>query len=156
MNFSKREKIQRILRNLAESHAATMELMEETLKLLNEELALDAIDFWKSRITPARRQASKRLPSVDSDMLQIHFRGKTCSLGNTLPFRFLQQLLRCPNKYFTYEELLQEVWDGRRSDAAIRSVVKRLRRHLNREGMSELANAIDGSRSGRYALLING
>jgi DNA-binding response OmpR family regulator len=155
MNVSKREKIQRILRHLAASHAATMELMEETLKLLNEELALDATTFWNYPITAARRQASKRLPRIDGDMLQVHFRGKTCSLGNTLPFRFLQHLLRCPNKYFTYEELLHDVWDGRRSDAAVRSVVKRLRVRLKREGMSELANAIDGSHSGRYALRIN-
>ncbi len=151
MNDAKREKIQRILRNLAESHAATIGLMEQTLSLLNEELAIDAISFWNSRIS-AKGRPSNRVPRVDHDRLQVHFRGKTCSLGNTLPFRFLTYLLQRPNKYVTYEELLHHVWDGRRSDAAVRSVVKRLRRRLRCEGMNELANAIDGSHAGRYAV----
>jgi DNA-binding response OmpR family regulator len=153
MDVSKRQKIQRILRNLAKSHAATMELMEQTLTLLNDEFELDAITFWQSHIS-ATTKSSHRIPRIDHDQLQVHFRGKTCALGNTLPFRFLEYLLRRPNKYVTYEELLTSVWDGQRSDAAVRSVVKRLRRRLKCEGMSTLADAIDGSHSGRYAVRI--
>jgi DNA-binding response OmpR family regulator len=150
MNDFKREQIRHTLRNLAESYAATMELMEQTFALLDEDLAIDAITFWNSR-TSARLYPAIRSPHVDHDQLQVHFRGKTCLLGNTLPFRFLAYLLRRPNKYVTYEELLHHVWDGRRSDAAVRSVVKRLRQQLRRGGMGDLADAIDGSHAGRYA-----
>jgi hypothetical protein len=41
MNPDRREQIRRSLSSLAESYAATMELMERTLSLLCEELALD-------------------------------------------------------------------------------------------------------------------
>jgi DNA-binding response OmpR family regulator len=153
MNDFKRERIQRTLRKLAESYAATIELMEQTLALLDEELAIDAITLWKSG-TSTRRRPSNRAPRVDHDELRVHFHGKTCLLGNTLPFRLLAYLLRRPNRYVTYEELLHHVWDGRRSDAAVRSVVKRLRQQLRRDGMAELANAIDGSHAGRYAVRI--
>ncbi len=70
-------------------------------------------------------------------------------------FRFVQRLARRPDTYLTYNELLRDVWDGVRSDAAIRSVVKRLRRALREAGMDDLADAIDGSTPGRYALRIN-
>src|SRR4051812_17746923 len=102
MDVSKRQKIQRILRNLAASHAATMELMEQTLTLLDDEFALDAITFWKSRVS-AKAKPSSRIPRIDHDQLLVHFRGKTCALGNTLPLRLLDYLLRRPNKYVTYE-----------------------------------------------------
>jgi Transcriptional regulatory protein, C terminal len=82
----------------------------------------------------------------------VSFRGDTCILGNGLLFRFLAFLADRPNAYLTYQELLDEVWDGPRSDSAIRSVVKRLRVLLRQKGMPELADAIDGSMPGRYGL----
>jgi DNA-binding winged helix-turn-helix (wHTH) protein len=44
------------------------------------------------------------------------------------------------------------VWGGVRSDSTVRTAIKRLRAALRQAGMSELANAIDGSSPGRYAL----
>ena len=156
MDANKRTQIRRTLRSLAEAHAATIDLMEQTLTLLSDELAMDAIVFWKSRGSAVHVSSAQRLPNVDYDHLQVMYQGKTCFLGNTLPFRFLARLVRRPNRFFTYEELQQDVWEGPRSDAAIRSVVKRLRQSLRRQGMPELAEAIDGSMAGRYRLRIDG
>jgi len=152
MDAEKRDLIRRTLRSLAEAHASMMELMEQTMTLLNEELALDTVTFWKTRhsLTASSRVASQLV--VDHEHLRVSFRGKTCFLGNTLPFRLFACLASRPNAYLTYEELLDEVWDGIRSDSAIRSVVKRLRARLRREGLPELADAIDGSMPGRYGL----
>jgi len=154
MKTTKRELIQRTLRNLAEAHATTMELMEQTLTLLGEELAIDAVTFWKSRTSTVSSPSTGALLHVDHDRLHVVFHGRTCVLGNTLPFKLLERLARRPNTYVTHEELLFEVWDGVRSEAAIRSAVKRLRQALRRGGMADLAEAIDGTTSGRYRLRV--
>ena len=154
MKNAKRELLRRTLRSLAESHAATIELMEQTLALLSEELAIDAVTFWKSRTTVVSSPPTGNQFFVDRDRLQVVFRGRACVLGNTLSFRLLERLARRPNSYVTYDELLADVWEGVRSEAAIRSVVKRLRQSLRRQGMAELAAAIDGTAAGRYCLRV--
>jgi DNA-binding response OmpR family regulator len=154
MKSNKRELLRRTLRSLAESHAATMELMEQTLVLLGEELAIDAVTFWKARISTMASRAAGAVLDVDRDRLQVVFHGRTCVLGNTLPFKLLERLARRPNTYVTHEELLFDVWDGLRSQAAIRSVVKRLRQALRRDGLADLAASIDGTASGRYRLRV--
>lgn len=152
MDTEKREQIRRTLRSLAEAHASMMSLMEQTLVLLNEELALDSLTYWRAHLpTSSGSQSSDRI-EVDRDHLVVSFRGRSCFLGNTLPYRLLAHLAARPNVYLTHEELLDAVWEGTRSDSAIRSVVKRLRSMLHREGLSDLANAIDGSIPGRYML----
>jgi DNA-binding response OmpR family regulator len=152
MNASKRDLIRRTLRNLAESHAATIELMEQALVLLSEELAIDAVSFWKSRKSAVSTSRSSKHLFIDHDRLQVAFHGRRCILGNTLSFRFLERLARRPNTYVTHDELLVDVWQGVRSESAIRSVVKRLRQTLRQQGLSELAAAIDGKSAGRYCL----
>jgi len=155
MNASKRTLIKHTLRNLAESQAKTIELMEQTLTLLGEELAIDAISFWKSRTAVITSPQSGDFLMIDHNRLQVVFRGRSCVLGNTLPFKLLARLARRPNTYVTYDELLSEVWEGVRSEAAVRSVVKRLRQALRREGMADLAEAIDGTEAGRYCLRVD-
>lgn len=152
MNSSKQALIRRTLRNLAESHAATIELMEQTLALLGDELAIDAVAFWKSRTAAVSIPHAGKLLFIDHDRLQVAFHGRTCVLGNTLPFKLLERLARRPNTYVTHDELLSDVWQGIRSESAIRSAVKRLRQTLRLQGMAELAAAIDGTSAGRYCL----
>lgn len=156
MNDTRREQIRRTLRNLAESHAAAIECMEQALELLGEDLAMDAVTFWKSRSSAVSIPPTHGLLYVDRDRLQIVFRARSCVLGNTLPFKLLERLARRPNTYVTHEELLSDVWEGVRSESAIRSVVKRLRQALRRQGMHELASAIDGTAAGRYRLRLDG
>jgi DNA-binding response OmpR family regulator len=148
MDERKREQIRRTLRNMAEAHASMIEFMEQALELLNEELALDPFTFWYTH-KPKRRAD---VPAVDHELFTVTFRGRTCFLGNTLPFRFISRLARRPNVYVANEDLLSDVWQGVRSDDATRGVVKRLRGALRRAGMAELAEAIDGTTTGHYAL----
>src|SRR5262249_53464813 len=135
--IDRREQIRRSLRTLADSYRAQMDLLERTQALLSEELAFEV-----------PRQPHSGRPSdlfIDAALLSVVFRGKTCFLGNTLPFRFLSHLARRPNRYVSYDELKTSVWDGTRVSAdAIRSVVKELRHKLRSAGLSDLASAIDG------------
>lgn len=151
MNADKREQIRRTLKNLAAAQASTIQLMEQTLALISDELALDPLSYWKSW-QPSTTSTSSSWPVADEELLEIRYQDRTCFLGNTLPFRFFARLTRRPNSYLTYEELLEDVWQGERSDSAIRTVVKRLRILLRHAGMADLAEAIDGSVPGRYAL----
>jgi hypothetical protein len=49
MDTDRRDQIRRSLSSLADSYAATMELMEQTLSLLCEELALDPWAYYQTR-----------------------------------------------------------------------------------------------------------
>ena len=155
MNAEKREKIRQTLRSLAEAHASEMKLMEQMSALLHEELALDAATFWKTRGPALGSTRSDHPLQIDRDRLTVSFRDKSCFLGNTLPFRLVDYLARHLNTYLTYTDLLENVWECRCTDSAIRSVVKRLRSSLRQSGMDDLANAVDGSVPGRYALRLD-
>jgi hypothetical protein len=84
-------------------------------------------------------------PVADPATYSIYWRGRTCFLGNTLTFRLFAQLARRPNRFYSHDELLHDVWQGPRSREAVRSVVKVLRRKLREAGMSDLAAAISGN-----------
>jgi DNA-binding winged helix-turn-helix (wHTH) protein len=56
------------------------------------------------------------------------------------------------NRFVSHEELFEAVWHGFRSDAALRSTMKLLRKKLRDVGLTQLANAIDGSSYGHYIL----
>lgn len=93
MNPDRRESVRLALRTLAESHAATLRLMEETYALLADELALDPLDFLARHLPPAGGpSANENRPVLDDARLTVVFRGRTCHLGNTLPFRLLTRL----------------------------------------------------------------
>jgi DNA-binding response OmpR family regulator len=152
MHTDRREHIRRSLASLVESYAATLDVMNQTLALLYEELSLYPLAYFRTCSSPPGGCPDLE---VDRSQLVVRFRGKTCFLGNALTFRFLARLAQRPNHYVTYEELLADVWDGaRRSDASVRSVVKILRRKLREAGMGELADAIDGTQTGCYALKV--
>jgi DNA-binding response OmpR family regulator len=132
-----------------------MRIFEHALALLTEELALDPVDFWRTRSTPQEEPSDSDRPTVDYGLLSVVFKGRTCFLGNTLAFRLFARLVRTPNVFVAYDDLLTDVWGSIRTDCAIRSVVKRLRARLRKAGMGGLADAIDGSETGRYALRLN-
>jgi DNA-binding response OmpR family regulator len=151
MNADRRDSIRDSLRRLAEAHAATMEVMERTYALLCEELALDPQECLNRPTDPELPPDHPR-PVIDRSRFTVSFHGRTCRLGNTIPFRFLVRLAERPNRYAAHEHLIDEVWGGECSDDALRSVVKNLRRRLRAAGLGELADAIDGSEPGHYAL----
>lgn len=155
MNPEKQERIRQTLKSLAEAQAATITLMEEALALMTEELSLDPFKFWKSRGSPPIAANPTKSRLFDLETLTITFQGKSVFLGNSLPFRLFVRLARRPNTYVSYEDLLTDVWDGERTDGAIRSVVKSLRRRLRAAKMVALAESIDGSVPGHYGLKLS-
>jgi DNA-binding winged helix-turn-helix (wHTH) protein len=92
---------------------------------------------------------------IEVDKFTVTYRRKSCFLGNTLPFRFLSRLAQRPNTFISHETLLSDVWDGNRTDSSIRSIVKTLRRKLRQAGLTDLADAIDGSVPGHYSLKLS-
>jgi DNA-binding response OmpR family regulator len=152
MDPLRREQIQRSLRDLAASYSAALKILEDTLKLLDEEFALDPAVYLQRRGLSGENEKDRR-SLVDPKRLSVTYEGKTCFLGNSLPFKFLSRLAREPNAYVSHEELLADVWNERSvSDSALRSVVKMLRSKLREDGLSRLADAIDGTQSGHYSL----
>ncbi len=125
-------------------------------------LTCDEIDpgpHLANPLNPARKPRPSRScrrtdpPIADHDTLSILWAGKRCHLGYTLPFKLFERLARRPNCYVPYSQLLDNVWCQCRSDAAIRSVVKELKRKLIEAEMAELAGAIKGE-SRCYGLIL--
>ena len=113
------------------------------------------------RVVPERPRAdavgiSKQFPVADRATFSVHWHDNTCYLGNSLPFRLMERLAYCPNQFIHRDQLLDEVWECRRSREAMRSVVKVLRRKLCQAGMEDLAEAIDGTTAHHYGLMLNG
>ncbi len=151
MNTDRRDTIRASLRCLVEAHAATMKVMERTYALLCEELALNPQECF-SHPAAAEPPADALHPVIDPCRFTVSFRGRTCFLGNTMAFRFLARLAERPGRYVPHRSLFEDVWDGQRSADAVRSVVRFLRQKLRLADLGELADAIDGSERGHYAL----
>lgn len=155
MRTDKREKIREYLRNLANSHAALMDVLEQTMAMVCEELSLDPVLSRINQKNRRRLEQSGNQLVIDRSVLSVTFRGRSCFLGNSLPFKFLCRLAQRPNTFLSHDELLADVWQGLRSSDAVRSVVKTLRSKLRTAGLGELADAIDGSVRGHYALRLD-
>lgn len=72
----------------------------------------------------------------------VQWRGRRCVLGPSLSFALMHRLACHPGRYFPYDALMDEVWHSRRTDGAIRTLVKRLRCALRSADMDEVATAI--------------
>ena len=152
-----RQEILHTLEVLATTHARTVNEFRDRLTALSRELGLPEIDCGAHLASAAveRCAASAEPPVADTTTLSVHWNGSVCFLGNTLLFRFYQKLSQRPNRYFTYAELLADVWGAPRSHETIHNVVKRLRDRLLKAKMGPIAQAIDGSEQGHYALRID-
>jgi DNA-binding response OmpR family regulator len=94
-----------------------------------------------------RSETNRRHSSLTvlHDTFEVRWKDCHCRLGPTTPFRLVQRLARRPNLYVTYQQLIDDVWDGQpRSETAIRSAVRELRRSLRDAGMHAVADAIHG------------
>lgn len=145
------QRIQETLRKMAAAHAAAMAASEEVMALLSAEFEA-ATAFVTRPGTPTVTAADR--PVIDRPMLSVSYGGRSCFLGNTLPFRFLERLLRRPNQYVSHQQLQDDVWEGEPSPESIRSVVKELRRKLRFAGMDGLAKAINGKVARHYSLTL--
>jgi hypothetical protein len=152
---SAKPEIAAALQRLAATYAQSIRKFEETLNILCHELNIQDI-HW-SQFAPSLPVALESDDQLVADRrsLSVRWRGRACFLGNTLLFRSFEKLALRPNRYCSHDELLADVWGGPRSTVSIRNVAKRLRDRLVRAGMKNVADAIDGTVRGHYALKLD-
>lgn len=155
----RKDQIAASLRGLATAYTKAMAQLEETLAVLCRELELGEVAPFLEPLAAFRESQDDsddtKRPVADKMLLSIRWRGKSCFLGNRLPFWFFERLARRPNQYFSHGQLLDEVWEGLRTSSAIHTVVKTLRRKLVEANMADLAHAIDGSVYGHFGLRLD-
>ena len=158
LTVEKKRLIQESLRCLGASHSAAVMQIEETIAVLTNALELGGIAAdHAARSTSEQdflRSPDHDLPIADQTTFTVVWRGRSCFLGNTLLFRLFARLLRSRNRFVSHVDLLDDVWDGPREGSVIRGVAKRLRDQLAKDGMADLAQAIDGTTSGHYGLML--
>ena len=147
------------LSQLAAAHASAAALVQEIIVSVGERLGLDLREIAPGAAILAASSPNGGLSAcprmVDLATFSVHWNGKTCVLGNTLPFRLLERLGRRPNQFIHCDQLLDDVWQGLRSREAIRSVVKVLKQKLVQAGMDDLAASINGNQPHHYGLIFN-
>lgn len=90
------------------------------------------------------RQLVSGRPRTDATTFSVSWRGRRCDLGPGISFKLMQRLSQFPNRYYSYDTLMADVWQRRCSNSTVRSAVKRLRRALCDADMADLAAAIRG------------
>ena len=79
---------------------------------------------------------------IDITTFTVKWRDQSRHLGPTILFKLIRGLARRPDRYLTCDTLMEDVWERRCSDTAIRSAIKRLRWALHDAGTPEVAAAI--------------
>lgn len=138
-----KRRIQQSFKALAEAHAVVAAQAEAAMADLERMLELD-------NVMPI---VGNDRPIVDREMFSVLWEGKSCFLDNRLMFALFERLLRSVNRYVSYADLIDDVWEGQRSDSTIRGMAKRLRDQLASSGMEDLARAIN-SRPRHYGLML--
>lgn len=152
MKDSREQQIRANLQRLVRAHAAAMAVLEESIAILQAQLAEYSPGDTPIPKLPVKTRNSE-FPIIDRRVMCVVFRGKQCFLGNTLMLELVERLTVSPNEYVSYQTLLTEVWHGQRDPSSIRSLVKDLRVRLRAADMFELADAIKGH-SGHYGLML--
>lgn len=138
---------------LATLHAAAAATAEQAWTMLAKYDEVDLNGMFSGDF-PQGCLSEERL-TVNPTTFTIEWHGLRCNLGPTVLFKLIQRLARRPGRYFTYDILMEDVWERRCSNSTVRSAVKRLRRAMRDAGMSELATAIRG-RGESYGVFLDG
>ena len=148
------KQLARLAAHLHQAVHLTEEIIDDVAKSLEDTSSCPPSRATRQFASTPVRDSNGR-PMVDYTTFTVHWNGKTCYLGNTLPFKLFERLSRRPNQLVHCDQLLDEVWQCCRSREAMRSVVKVLRQKLVRAGMKDLARAIDGTTARHYGLMLN-
>lgn len=145
---SDRGRIRDALIRLAKAHAQANEEIEIAMNTI---AAL--IDDQSPRVATSTKTASPHgYARADRSTLSVIWRKKSCFLGNTLLLALFERLARSPDRYISADDLMEDVWGGRRDPSTIRGVIKRLRDRLRQAEMHQVAEAIEGRVNGYYRL----
>jgi DNA-binding response OmpR family regulator len=137
---------------LATLHAAAAAAAEQAWSVLaKHEADLQGVSCGDSH----RGCLSHDRLMVNPTTFTVEWHGQRCDLGPSILFKLIQRLAHRPGRYFTYDILMEDVWEQRCSNTTIRSAVKRLRRAMRDAGMPELATAIRG-RGECYGVFLDG
>ena len=150
------ERLAQLATCLNQAVQLTEEIIDDVTTNLESTPPSFRLSVAAGRFSPTAGKDSDGHPIIDRTTFTVHWGGKICYLGNTLPFKFLERLARRPNQLVPCDQLLDEVWQCCRSREAMRSVVKVLRQKLGQAGMEDLAGAIDGTTARHYGLMLNG
>jgi DNA-binding response OmpR family regulator len=151
---------ERLARAMAHLQQAML-LIEEAAPGIVEGLAAGAVVVSRPPpVVPDRPETRPgngpaRPSIIDEATFSVHWANRTCYLGNTKPFRLMERLARRPNHLVLCDVLLEDLWDEHSSREVLRAAVKMLRRKLTSAGMEDLAEAIDGSTTHHYGLMLN-
>jgi 7-cyano-7-deazaguanine synthase in queuosine biosynthesis len=115
------------------------------------------------RTIPARRATTNGPPNGTPEpraalefpegTFEVRVRGKSCFLGNTLEYRFLERLASSLGRFVAVSTLYEEVWgDSQTGKNAVQRVCTNLRRQFRNAGIAELR--IDGKQVGHYRLVL--
>lgn len=116
------------------------------------------------RILAGQRESAAGTPGtysrlanlVDDGRFLLRWKGRECSLGQTILYRLFRRLATSLNAYVSHDDLLEEVWGTtNRTSGAVRTAVWDLRRKLKAAGMEDLASSIDGDSDGHYRLRLD-
>ena len=127
-----------VLAELAGHHAVAAELAREAYDLV----AAREKSSQQSSVVENEQVKGNCNLVVSIAMCSVNWRGRCCILGPSLPLRLMHRLAQHPDRFFTYDMLMDEVWERRCSDAALRALISRLRHALKDAGMPKLAAAI--------------
>lgn len=146
------ERILSLMARLRAAHSDAIVCLDEIQQLLLPDAA--SAGFEQVPGTNSRTIRPDVRLRIDEQTWAITWRGTTCYLGPGICFRFFLCLARHLDHRLTYGQLLTAVWDDQpRSDCALRTVVRDLRRRFREAGMPELADSIRGQ-ARTYGLLL--
>lgn len=151
MSRNSNYRLQESIRQLTDIHGVFIDQFARALHLLRVELEADEVDPWQPLATSAR----KSIPHIDRARWAVLYRNRECYLGNTIPFRLLERLLRRPDRDVSHSQLLTDVWACTVSSDALRAAIKNLRQRLRNGDMADVADAIVGRTAGHYAFLVS-
>jgi hypothetical protein len=74
---------------------------------------------------------------IDPTQFTVACRGQQCVLGNTIPFALAERLARAEGRWFSFDELRDDVWkDSQALDTTIGRTLRLLREKLNKAGVT--------------------
>ena len=138
--------IRQLLSHIADCLEAIVIRMRGTIK--KSDLAAELTNL----LAELRGQNDNGL-AIDHGTFSVHYKGKTCYLGNSFAFRLIERLNMNPGIFIHLDTLKQDVWGTKNiNDEALQKQASILRCKLKSSGIEDVM--IDGSQHLHYRLIL--